>query len=75
MKNKKYRIIGTNKNLKSNQKNRRNRDKMCTHNTHIHDRSLSWFGTDTLIYKVAGLSQFFGPKPPSRRKMMNSIII
>ena len=30
--------------------------------TQIHDRSLSWLGTGTSIYKVAGLNYFFmGP--------------
>jgi len=33
-----------------------------SHNTQIHDRSLSWLGTGTSI-KVAGLNKFDEPKP------------
>ena len=42
--------------------NRRNRRKIGTVPlTHIHDHSLSWLGTITLI--LAGLSYFYEPKP------------
>ena len=34
---------------KSNKKNRRKRGKIENPNTHIHDRSPSWFGTGTSI--------------------------
>ena len=44
MKNKNYQTVGTV--LKSNRKILE-RGKIDTHNIHVHDWSLSWFGTDT----------------------------
>jgi hypothetical protein len=39
------------------------RGKLDTSNTHIHERSLSWLGTDTSI-KVVGLTSLLGQTSP-----------
>ena len=45
-------------------KNRRNRGKLYTYNTHVHGPSLYWPGTYTYIIKPAGTNYLYGPNPP-----------
>lgn len=41
----------------------RNSGKMYTPNKRIHDRSLTWLGTDTSV-KYGGVKLLYGPIPP-----------
>jgi hypothetical protein len=54
--------------------NRRNRDKIDTHNAHIHDHTLSFFGTGTSI-KSCWAKLVYGSKPPLSVKWTSRAIV
>ena len=49
--------------------NRIKQGKTDVSNTLIHDRSLSWLGTDTSIKQIVVFSQFYGPNHPLNETM------
>jgi hypothetical protein len=55
------------------EKNRRNKVKIITHNTQIHDRSLSWIGTGKMMRGTGKMMRCTGEMMCGTGEMMRGI--